>query len=399
MITLQEIHERDKRPPSVTVYMISYNHAKYIDEAMRGVLMQKTDFPVNIVVHDDASPDGSGEIIQRYAMEHPNITAITEETNCYQKGIPFFHKILPYMTGKYIAFCECDDFWIDDHKLQIQADYLENNLDCMAVYSNTLPVNKSSEYDESVRGGCYPKTGEGDYPCEKVMGVEHQLASCMMRNCWRLMSPEDIDFYLGIKSNGDNKILALCLQLGRVHYFSEEFAAHRRVVDEGDSWSARMKRKTDYERLQINLLSSTETYRMIEHFSGEKYYRKYIYVLFCDLRERVRHRRSVIKDIPLHECYQYRNIPWFIWPAFAGYASYRAARKIAKSLLPEKLLTLMRKARYNQPSALSPQPSALKPTLYSFNSKRYTVHRKLRSAAQETCGVLWAHEVTLEAAA
>ena len=357
MITLKEIIERDKRPPSVTVSMTCYNHAKYIDEAMRGVLMQETNFPVNIVIHDDASPDGSGEIIRRYATENPNITAIIEERNCVQNGISFFPKVLPHLTGKYIAYCECDDFWIDEHKLQIQVDYLEANPDCVAVYSNTLPVNEHSEYDESTRTH-YIKTGEGDYPRSKIMYIDHQLASLVIRNFWQFMTQEEINFYLGVKSGGDERIFAILLRLGRVHYFSQEFAAHRRVF-EGDSFTARMARKTDYERLKYYVLQRTELYRMIEHYFGKKYYRKYFSILLCDLKERFKHHRSVIRDIPLHDCYQYRNIPWFIWPAFAGYVSYRGARKILKSLLPEKLLTWVRKTRYNLLSALCSLLSAL----------------------------------------
>ena len=95
MITLQEIIERDKRPPSVTVSMICYNHEKYVEEAIRGVLMQKTNFPVNIVIHDDASTDRSAEIIQRYATENPNITAVLQPVNLFQNGKDMLPHMLP----------------------------------------------------------------------------------------------------------------------------------------------------------------------------------------------------------------------------------------------------------------------------------------------------------------
>ena len=346
MITLAEIIERDKRPPSVTVSMTCYNHAKYLDEAIRGVLMQKTNFPVNIVIHDDASPDGSAEIIRRYASENPNITAIIEETNYLQNGKKFFPKVLPHLTGKYIAYCECDDFWIDENKLQIQVDYLEANPDCVAVYSNTLPVNKYSQYEEK-QHTCYKKTDEGDYPANYLFGVRHQLASCLIRNFWKLMTPEDIDFYIHVRANGDEKILATCLQLGRVHHFSEEFAAHRKVADEGDSWSARMKRKNAYEKYCIFSRQRMELYRMVEHFFNKKYPVKYIYLLFSELKGRIKFHRSVIKDIPHAECYQFRNIPLYIWPLFAGYATYKGARKIIKALIPERVLTMIHKMKYN----------------------------------------------------
>lgn len=139
--------------------------------------MQKTNFPVNIVIHDDASTDRSAEIIRRYASENPNITAIIEETNYYQNGKSFFPKVLPHLTGKYIAYCECDDFWIDENKLQIQVDYLEANPDCIMVCSNTLPVNKYSQYDESARASWNPKMNECDYPEKLEFVIKSQLAS------------------------------------------------------------------------------------------------------------------------------------------------------------------------------------------------------------------------------
>ncbi len=357
MITLQEIHERDKRPPSVTVSMLCYNHEKYLDEAIQGVLMQKTNFPVNIVIHDDASPDRSAEIIRRYAAENPNITAILQPVNCVQNGKPLLPFLLPHYTGKYVAYCECDDFWIDPNKLQFQVDYLEANPDCVAVYSNTLPVNKYSQHDESIRH--FPKTGEGDYhtwglPGRGAGGLRHQLASLMIRNFWRLMSAEDIDYYMHVKANGDEKMLAYCMSIGRVHYFAQELAAYRHVTDEGDSYSARMLRIDPYDELKHRVRWVSELYLMGEHLFHKKYFGKYISVLWLDLTGRIKFRRSVIKEANLNPIYHLRNIPLYVWPVFACYVPLRAA-----IILPRKVLTALKKAVYTQLSALSSQLLAM----------------------------------------
>ena len=327
MITLPEIIERDKRPPSVTVYMICYNHEKYLDEAMHGVLMQKTNFPVNIVVHDDASTDRSGEIIRRYASENPNMTAIIEETNYYQNGKSFFPKVLPYLTGKYIAWCECDDFWLDENKLQIQVDYLETHPDCSAVYSNTLPVNKYSQHDEKIR--VFFKTGEGYYPSWKLFNATHQLASCVTRNFWQFMTAEEINLYLNTKDNGDEKNIAICLGLGKVYHFRREFAAYRFVTDEGDSFSARMRKKNKYELFCYHTARSMETYRMIETLFSKKYSRKYLYLLFREFLGRIAFRRSVINDVKVVDLkHYYDSTPWYIWAAFPFYFPYGVWLKI-----------------------------------------------------------------------
>ena len=149
----------------------------------------------------------------------------------------------------------------------------------------------------------------------------------MIRNFWRLMNPEDIDFYIRVRANGDEKLLSMNLRLGKVHYFREELAAHRSVTDEGDSWSARMARIDEYTKYCMFIRQRTELYRMLEHFFGKKYLRKYLYVMWEELKGSIEFHRSVIKDAKLNECYKFKNIPWFIWPIFPFYVIYRIARK------------------------------------------------------------------------
>ncbi len=331
MITLHEILERDQRTPSVTVYMTCYNHEQYLDEAIRGVLMQKTNFPVNIVIHDDASTDKSAEIIRRYASENSNITAIIEETNFLQNGKSFFPIVLPHFSGKYIAYCECDDFWIDENKLQIQVDYLEANPDCVGVYSNTLPVNKYSQYDESVRLPILAKTGEGDYPKWNLSVLKHQLATCVHRNFFQFMTPEEIDFYAHLKGVGDRRLIAILLHLGRVHYFSEEFAAYRHVTDSGDSYSARMTRLGKYDYFKHVALIESESYIMIEKFFGKKYPYKYLHFLKKELQGLLKYRKSVIKDADIDPRYNFLRLPACLLLPF--YAAYKAVKKLLKILL------------------------------------------------------------------
>lgn len=345
MITLQEIHERDKRPPSVTVSMLCYNHEKYLDEAIRGVLMQKTKFPVNIVIHDDASTDRSQEIIRRYASENPNIKAILQEKNLYQNGKKILPFLLPYYTGKYIAYCECDDFWIDEQKLQIQVAYLEAHHDCFAVYGNNITVDQNSHVVDPVNRW----KADGDYPRWKISGVEQQIASCVVRNFYQFMTSEELNFYQQIKTCGDQKLMALSLHMGKVHHFSQTFTAYRHVTDEGDSWSARQARllqNDEYSALKASLIRYTDMHRMIEHFWGRNYYRKYLPVLWCELSIRMKYHRSIIKDTSIPQEYRLKNIPWFIWPTFVVYAPYKAIKKIAQLFLPKKLQTWIRKILY-----------------------------------------------------
>ena len=112
----------------VSICCITYNHEKYIRDAIEGFLMQKTDFPFEVLIHDDASTDGTADIIREYETKYPDIIKpIYQTENQYSKGIKISATYnYPRAKGKYIALCEGDDYWIDPYKLQKQVDFLEH---------------------------------------------------------------------------------------------------------------------------------------------------------------------------------------------------------------------------------------------------------------------------------
>lgn len=127
--------DQDQRPLMVTIQCITYNHEKYIRQCLEGFVMQKTNFRFEAIVHDDASTDGTADIIREYAKQYPDIIKpIFETENQYSKHDGTIGKIIRQNTfGKYVAMCEGDDYWIDPLKLQKQVDFLECHPEC--VYS------------------------------------------------------------------------------------------------------------------------------------------------------------------------------------------------------------------------------------------------------------------------
>ena len=135
-----------KNYPLVSIVCTAYNHKKYIKNAIDGFLMQQTDFPVEIVIHDDASTDGTDRIIREYAVQHPElIFPIFQTENQFSKGNGIVAiKAFGAARGKYIAMCEGDDYWTDRYKLQKQADFLESNPDysiCFHQVKLAYPLN------------------------------------------------------------------------------------------------------------------------------------------------------------------------------------------------------------------------------------------------------------------
>ena len=117
----------------VSICCITYNHEPYIRDAIEGFLMQKTDFPFEVLIHDDASTDGTADIIREYETKYPDIIKpIYQTENQYSKGIKISATYnYPRAKGKYIALCEGDDYWIDPYKLQKQVDFLEAHEECV----------------------------------------------------------------------------------------------------------------------------------------------------------------------------------------------------------------------------------------------------------------------------
>lgn len=126
----------------VSVFIATYNQEKYIADAIEGALKQKTTFKYEILIHDDASTDGTTSIVKEYAKKFPGqIVAYYEEVNMFAHCEVFIDKILSQAKGKYLAICDGDDYWIDENKLQLQFDFMENNPDFSLCAHNTKIID------------------------------------------------------------------------------------------------------------------------------------------------------------------------------------------------------------------------------------------------------------------
>lgn len=124
--------------PLVSICTTTYNHAKYLRQTLDSFLSQQCNFPFEILVHDDVSTDGTIDILQEYAQRYPDIVKpLFEEENQYSKGVPINETFnFPRAQGKYIAFCEGDDYWCDPTKLQRQIDHMESDPTCTFCFTN-----------------------------------------------------------------------------------------------------------------------------------------------------------------------------------------------------------------------------------------------------------------------
>jgi len=165
----------------VSICCLTYNHRYYIERAIKGFLNQQMQFPVEIVIHDDASTDGTSEIILNYRDQFPQlIKPVFQKENLFSQGVSLYELytkyIFPLLHGRYIAVCEGDDYWTDPLKLQKQVAFFEDNPDFSVCFhnigilkngvidneahnhntGNMLPVAKEFSLSDLIRGNFIP---------------------------------------------------------------------------------------------------------------------------------------------------------------------------------------------------------------------------------------------------
>jgi len=224
--------------PLLSVCCIAYNHEPYIVRCLEGIMAQQTTFKFEVIVHDDASTDNSAAIIHQYASRYPDIIKpIYQTENQYSKRFGIIREIMkPYLRGKYIAMCECDDYWIDPFKLQKQVDYMEAHPDCTMTFHNAFKLNITEKGRSAQLFSDLEK--DGDLPMEKaIYNWVVPTASMVMVN-----KVFDIPAWVPKIYGGDLTMLMLALHYGRVHYIDMISSVYLQVtIQGGTSVSSRYK--------------------------------------------------------------------------------------------------------------------------------------------------------------
>ena len=127
----------------VSVCMSTYNHGPFIAQAIEGVMMQQTNFPVELVIGEDSSDDETLQICKDYANKYGHRIKLLPSQKKYGQN-ENLHRIILACTGKYIALCEGDDCWISTRKLQLQVEFLENHPGHVMCFHKIITVDKKN---------------------------------------------------------------------------------------------------------------------------------------------------------------------------------------------------------------------------------------------------------------
>ncbi len=226
----------------VSICCTAYNHENYIRQTLDGFLMQKTNFPFEIIINDDASTDTTADIIREYAEKYPDIIKpIYQTENQYSKNVIITREILfAASKGEYIAVCEGDDFWTDPQKLQKQVDFLDNHPEYSACVHKYFTVGENDEPTYLSTFGDYEKGGIYTLKDFENGELPSQLASLVFRN---IIFDEQKKYPVSFDAPqiaGDVKLFLYLVTHGDIWRMDEVMSAYRYIaVVGGNSHASR----------------------------------------------------------------------------------------------------------------------------------------------------------------
>lgn len=206
----------------VAVFMVTFNHEKYIGQAIESVLMQETTFPIKIIIGEDCSTDKTASICLKYKEDYPEII----EVKLNQRNIGALNNSKQIYAeclasgAKYIAMLEGDDFWTDPYKLQKQVDFLDLNENFSSSAHQTLVKYESNEGQSN---NFMNPPSDVLYTKDLLNGRFFHTASFVFRSsCIKKINiPEKI-------AAGDRAIFLVCSFFGPVKFFPEPLGVYRK---------------------------------------------------------------------------------------------------------------------------------------------------------------------------
>ncbi|NVN94420.1 MAG: glycosyltransferase [Bacteroidetes bacterium] len=219
--------------PLVSVLCQAYNHGEFIEQCLKGIMMQETSFSFEVLVHDDASTDNTADIIKKFELQYPEIIKpIYQTENQFSQKKKVFSRIqLPRAKGKYIAICEGDDYWTDPLKLQKQVDFLEANPDYVICYHDVKAINEEGSVIMESKIG---NENQRDFSSEELSYNRPFIMplSVVFRNL-SIIWPEETKYVL----NFDTFLFSILGQYGNGKYINDIQPANYRHHS-GGIWSA-----------------------------------------------------------------------------------------------------------------------------------------------------------------
>lgn len=243
----------------LSIVCLTYNHAKFIRRALDGFIMQQTNFPFEVLIHDDASNDGTQEIIREYEQKYPNIIKpIYQTENQWGKKHIWRDIVFPRVQGQYVALCEGDDYWIDGQKLQKQVDFLETHPNYSICFHPVKIKWEDNSQKEEISPTVNERFSKTTLDLEDLLHHNFIQANSVVYR-WRFHK-DSLSLLPDLIQPGDWFLHLLHAQIGKIGYLGDVMAVYCRHhggiwydVGSGD-WLR------NYGLIHVNFFKNVEKY-------------------------------------------------------------------------------------------------------------------------------------------
>jgi glycosyltransferase involved in cell wall biosynthesis len=239
----------------VSVLVMTYNHEKFIRQALDSVAMQKTNFEYEILISEDCSTDRTREIVLQFEKAHPDkVRLLLSEKNIHSNEIVV--RGIRAARGEYIAMLDGDDYWTSPHKLQKQADFLDSHSECSLCFHNARIFHEDSGRD----GSNWTPPGQKEISSLEDIWMGNFIATCstMFR---RGLIGEIPEWYNDFFPITDWPLHILNAEHGRIGYIDEVMGVYR--YHSGGLYSPFSESKKQQETLKF--------YRSINRYLNYRY--------------------------------------------------------------------------------------------------------------------------------
>lgn len=292
----------------VSIWCTAYNHAKYIRNTLDGFVMQSFSRRYEVIVHDDCSQDGTQDIIREYQEKYPELfKVIYQKENTYLKGIPVgLEQMMPLVKGKYLAFCEGDDYWTDADKLQKQFDILENHQDCSICVHKVRVIDESGKPTEQA----YPdfemisqKLSPEDYLKIEYAEFRYftQTSSFFMwTSAFRSFLENKPDFAKLKMGISDLPMKLHLITLGNMYYLQDEMSCYR-LGSIGSFTSRNLMNEANFLKTREQLMIMADKFNEYTNQKYKYYMDQYVIHVKLQIAYAKKNYRSILNDKEFHE--------------------------------------------------------------------------------------------------
>lgn len=222
----------------VSVMMVTYNHERYIEQAILSVLNQRVDFKYELLIGEDCSTDRTRKIAEKYEAMYPEVVKLVRH-NKNVGALKNEADLRRRCLGKYVAVLEGDDYWTNPDKLKLQVDFLDRHAHYIGVTHNVTILDGHGKKLPYKLEGIFHHQEAHVYTKEDALNFKllGHLSGWMYRNIWRQMSQREFNLIKNCKVNSDVKLSVVLGLKGDIYFAEEEWSVYRKRY-QGDGWTA-----------------------------------------------------------------------------------------------------------------------------------------------------------------